>query len=142
MAERKDQRGERLRYDVEFDPQFQRHWIEARHLTGVQVDAAWRHGFDARDRFADRPFAEVRAWLRDSWRAMGEPAPWPEVEDIVRSGYERYRGVGFGASTDRGTEALSHFQRHTPGLSDLGGAPLGDSPQQGGPRGEPERPPS
>ncbi len=139
--ERNDPRGERLRYDVDFDPEFQRHWIEARHLTGTQVDAAWRHGFDARDRFADRPFDEVCAWLRDSWRAMGEPAPWLEVEDIVRSGYERYKGAGFGASTDPATEALGRFQQHTEGGSDLGGAPLGDSAQQGDTRGEPESPP-
>ncbi len=139
--ERNDSRDERLRYDVDFDPEFQRHWMEARHLTGVQVDTAWRHGFDARDRFADRPFDEVRAWLRESWRAMGEPAPWPEVEDIVRSGYERYRGVGFGDSTDPAAEALGHFQQHTQGGSDLGGATLGDRPQQGDTRGEPERPP-
>ncbi len=141
MPERNHRRDERLRYDVDFDPEFQRHWIEARHPTGPQVDAAWRHGFEARDRFADRSFDEVCAWLRESWRAMGEPAPWPEVEDIVRSGYERYKGAGFGATTDPGSEALSHFQQHTQGGSDVGGAPLGDSPQQGDTRGEPEQPP-
>ena len=141
MAERNDERNERLRYDVDFDPEFQRHWMEARHLSGTQVDAAWRHGFEARDRFADRSFDEVREWLRDSWQAMGEPAPWSEVEDIVRSGYERYKGAGFGASTDPATEALSRFQQHSSGGSDLGGGPLGDSPQQGDTRGQPESPP-
>jgi len=140
-VERNEQQGERLRYDVDFDPEFQRRWIEAQHLTGVQVDAAWRHGFDARDRFADRPFHEVRDWLRESWHARGEPAPWAEVEDIVRSGYERYRGAAFGASTDPATEALGRFQQHTAGGSDLGGGPPGDSAQQGDTRGEPERPP-
>ncbi len=142
MAEQNERRGERLRYDVDFDPEFQRQWMDARHLSGVQVDAAWRHGFEARDRFADRPFNEVRDWLHDSWHAMGEPAPWNDVEDIVRSGYERYKGAGFGSSTDPAHEATARFQRHSLGGSDLGGGPLGDSAQQGDTRGEPEAPPS
>lgn len=141
MAERNGGRDERLRYEPDFDPEFQRHWLEARQLSGTQVDAAWRHGFDARDRFADRPFGDVRDWLRDSWRAMGEPAPWAKVEDIVRSGYERYKGAGFGSSTDPANEALARFQKHTLGGSDVGGAPLGDRPQQGDTRGEAEAPP-
>ncbi len=141
MADRFDEREQRLRYDVDFDPDFQRHWMEARNLTGEQVDAAWRHGFSARDRFADRPFDEVRDWLQESWRGMGEPAPWREVEDIVKSGYERYKGAGFGASTDPANEALGRFQLHTVEGSDMGGKPLGDAAQQGDSRGEPQTPP-
>jgi len=141
MADRNDERRQRLRYDVDLDPEFQRHWMEARNLTGDQVDAAWRHGFDARDRFADRSFAEVREWLQESWRGMGEPAPWREVEDIVRSGYERHRGAGFGSSTDPAAEALGHFQQHTVEGSDMGGAPPGESAQQVDTRGEPRSPP-
>src|SRR5512135_434795 len=95
VADRNGGNEGRLRYEPDGDPEFQRRWTEARHLSGEQVDAAWRHGFDARDRFADRPFDEVRGWLQESWCAMGEPAPWSEIEDLVRSGYERYRGAGF-----------------------------------------------
>lgn len=140
MADGYQQRDQRLRYDVDFDPEFQKHWMEARNLTGEQVDAAWRHGFAARDRFADRSFDEVREWLQESWRGMGEPAPWREVEDIVRSGYERHRGAGFGASTDPASEALGRFQQHSIEGSDMGGASLGDSAQQGDTRAQPERP--
>ncbi len=143
MAEQRDDQQRRtVRYDTEAEPDFQRRWAEARHLSGAQVDAAWRHGFEARDRFADRPFAEVRAWLQESWRGMGEPAPWNEVEDIVRGGYERYKGAGFGSSTDPATEALGHFQQHSMGGSDMSGGPLGDSAQQGDSRGQAERPPT
>ncbi len=140
--ERQNEQRRELRYDEGADAEFQKRWAEARHLSGEQVDAAWRHGFEARDRFADRPFGEVRQWLQESWRGMGEPAPWVEIEDIVRSGYERYKGAGFGSSTDPATEALGRFQQHTSGGSDMGGAPLGDSAQQGDSRGQPEQPPT
>ncbi len=140
-AERDDGPERPLRYGMEIDREFQRRWAEARHLTGEQVDTAWRHGFDARDRFADRPFDEVRAWLQESWRGMGEPAPWGEVEDLVRSGYERYQGAGFGL-TDPATEAIGRFRRHTEGGSVTGGGTLGERPQQGDTRREPEAPPS
>ncbi len=143
MSAERDEGPERgLRYGMDSDPEFQRRWVAARHLTGEQVDAAWRHGFDARDRFADRPFHEVREWLQESWRGMGEPAAWAEVEDIVRSGYERYRGAGPGPSPEPGAEALGRFRRHTEGGSVLGGGTLGERPQQGDTRGEPEAPPS
>ena len=72
---------------------------------------------------------------------MGEPAPWADVEDIVRSGYERYRGARSGPSTDAGAEALGRFRQHTEGGSVLGGGTLGERPQQGDTRGEPEAPP-
>ncbi len=140
-AERDGERERGLRYGTETEAEFQQRWAEARHLSGEQVDAAWRHGFDARDRFADRPFDEVRAWLQESWRGMGEPAPWPDVEDIVRSGYERYQGAGFGPSTDPATEAVARFRRHTQGGSVMGGGTMGDRSQPGDTRGEPERPP-
>lgn len=130
-----------MRYDEGADPEFQKRWAEARQLTGEQVGAAWRHGFDARDRFADRSFDEVREWLQESWRGMGEPAPWSEVEDIIRSGYERYRGAGFGI-VDPATEALHRFQQHSIGGSDMTDGPLGDSAQQGDGRGQAERPPT
>jgi hypothetical protein len=143
MSAERDEGPERgLRYGMDTDPEFQRRWVEARHLTGAQVDAAWRHGFDARDRFADRPFHEVRAWLQESWRGMGEPAAWAEVEDIVRSGYERYRGAGFGPSTDPGTEALGRFGPRTEGGSVLGGGTLDERPQPGDTHGTPEASPS
>jgi hypothetical protein len=142
MADERAGERRELRYDEGTDADFQRRWAEARHLTGEQVELAWRHGFDARDRFADRPFDEVREWLQESWRGMGEPAPWGEVEDIIRSGYERYKGAGFGSSTDPATEALHHFQQHSLGGSDMTGGPLGDSAQQGDSRGQPERPPT
>lgn len=136
MAEPNRENEGRLRFESDVDPEFQRRWTEARHLSGEQVDAAWRHGFDARDRFADRPFDEVRGWLKESWCAMGEPTPWSEIEDLVRSGYDRYRGAGFGDSTDPATEALARFQQHTIGGSTMGGAPLGDGSQQGDTRGQ------
>lgn len=137
MSEESGGHDRPLRYDDGADPDFQRRWMEARRLTGEQVDTAWRHGFEARDRFADRPFDEVREWLHESWRAMGEPADWGEIEDIVRSGYERYKGAGFGPSTDPAPEALARFQQHNISGSTLGGAPLGDGAQQGDSRGQP-----
>lgn len=130
-----------LRYENEDeDPDFQREWLDARHLSWEQVERAWRHGFDARDRFADRPFDEVRDWLRESWRGLGAPAPWEKVEDIIRSGYDRYKGAGFGPSTDSAAEALEHFKQRTIGGSVLDGGVLGERSQQGDTRGEPESP--
>lgn len=79
----------RLRYE-DIEPGFQRRWREARHLSGEQVDRAFRHGFDARDRFADRPFREVADYLRESWSGMAPETAWSDVADIVRSGYERH----------------------------------------------------
>ena len=140
MADDRQQERRELRYDEGTDAEFQRRWAGARHLSGEQVEAAWRHGFEARDRFADRPFDEVRGWLQESWRGMGEPAPWNEVEDLIRSGYERYKGAGFGESTDPASEALRHFQQHSIEGSSMTGGPLGDSAQQGDSRGQRERP--
>lgn len=140
--DRQDEQGRELRYDEGTDVDFQRRWAESRHLSGEQVESAWRHGFEARERFADRPFDEVRDWLWESWRGMGEPAPWGDVEDIVRSGYERYKGAGFGETTDLASEALQRFQQRSVGGSAMTRGPLGDSPQQGDSRGQPERPPT
>lgn len=110
-----------LRYEDIRDPRYQQKWREARELTGEQVDAAFRHGFDARDRFAERPFPEIEHYLRESWQGLGPPAPWDEVVGIVRSGYERYKGAGFGPSTVEVDEALEHL----PDLETLGGTRIG-----------------
>lgn len=130
----------RLRFAGDLDPDFQRRWMEARHLSWEQVETAWRHGFDSRDRFADRPFDEVARYLRESWRGMGEPAPWTDVEDIVRSGYDRFKGAGLESTTELVDDAASHFVEHTEGGSDLGGGALGDVPQLGDARPEPGSP--
>jgi hypothetical protein len=140
-ADRNEAQPERrLRFDEDLDADFQREWREARELSWEQVEAAWRHGFDSRDRFADRPFEEVTDYLRESWRGMGEPAPWPKVEDIVRSGYERFKGAPFESTTELQDDARSHFVEHTQGGSDFGGGVLGDTPQLGDARPEPESP--
>lgn len=128
----------RLRFDEDLDADFQRQWVEARHLSWEQVETAWRHGFDSRDRFADRPFDEVSEYLQESWRGIGEPAPWDQVEDIVRSGYDRFKGAPFESTTELPDDAASHFVEHTQGGSDIGGGVLGDVPQLGDARPEPE----
>src|SRR5690606_29068912 len=78
MARESDPAGgrDRLRYGDAAEPDFQRRWIDARTLPGDEVERAFRHGFDARGRFADRPFGEVEAYLRESWRGMGAPSAW------------------------------------------------------------------
>jgi len=117
---------------------FQKHFREARNLDAAQFDAAFRHGFDARERFADRPFGEVERWLRESWDGIGSPAPWHDVRDIVRSGYERYKGAGLDQAADLAPEALDRLEQWTTGGSVMGGAVIGDRPQLGGatPTGE------
>lgn len=128
-GERMDDRSDRrLRYEEIEDPQFQRAWLEARQLDGEQVDAAFRHGFDARDRFAERPFQEVEDYLRESWNGMGPPAPWDEAVGLIRAGYELYKGAGFGRSAESVDEALEHFPtEETIGGSIVGGR-MGDRP--------------
>ncbi|HEX6938961.1 MAG TPA: hypothetical protein VF158_06075 [Longimicrobiales bacterium] len=136
--DRGEKREHRLRYEEIDDPQFQRKWMEARHLDGVQVEAAFRHGFDSRGRFADRPFHEIEHYLRESWEGMGPPAPWDEVVGIVRSGYERYKGAGFGRLTDEVDEALGHLpDLETIAGSRIGGV-MGDRPMLGAAEPVPE----
>ncbi|HLU25153.1 MAG TPA: hypothetical protein VKZ58_05560 [Longimicrobiales bacterium] len=113
------------------DPGFQKRWVDTPRLGAEQLDAAFRHGFDSRVRFADRPFHEVEHYLRESWEGMGRPEPWAEVCDVVRSGYERYKGAGFAPSTDLGPEALDRFTRFTAGGSAIGGGTLGERPLLG-----------
>lgn len=119
--DRDEGRERRLRYQDIDDPQFQRKWMEARDLDGEQVDAAFRHGFDSRGRFADRPFREIEHYLRESWEGMGPPAPWHEVVGIVRSGYEHYKAGGFGAEVEEVDEALRHF----PDIETIAGSRIG-----------------
>jgi hypothetical protein len=117
-----------LRYDDGQDPRFQERWLKARDLTGDQVERAFRHGFDARDRFAERPFREVEEYLRQSWEGMDPSAPWDQVSDIVRSGYERYLGgMGAGPAALPQSEALERFPHRTQGGSTLGGV-VGERP--------------
>ncbi len=126
-----DRGDRRLRYEDIPDPRFQQHWIEARDLTGDQVDAAFRHGFDARNRFAERPFREIESYLRESWEGIGAPAPWDDVVEIIRSGYERYKGANLGPPTEEVDEALEHFpDQETIGGSRIGGV-MGDRPLLG-----------
>lgn len=145
QGENKD-RGPRrpLRYEEIEDPQFQKKWREARQLSGDEVDLAFRHGFDSRDRFAGRTFEEVDDYLRESWNAMAPAVGWDQVSDIVRSGYERYQGAGFGPSTDEVDEALERFPHRTIGGSTIGGTmgertflggsePVSDYDGEGGP---------
>lgn len=133
-----------LRYDDLSDADFQGEWIRARKLEWGEVELAFRHGFDASGRFADRPFHEVADYLRESWEAMAPAAAWDRVDDIVRAGYERYKGAGFGASAERVPEARKHFPQRTSGGSATGGVmgertffggaqPVGDLGGEGGP---------
>lgn len=133
-----------LRFEGEIDPDFQREWIEARHLTGDQVERAFTHGLAARDRFAERPFREVERYLRESWEALGDPAPWDQVFDIVQSGYERARAAPLQVAADLPPEALDRFAERTLGGSSLGGRlaerfflgaaePVSDYEGEGGP---------
>lgn len=126
-----DRGGRRLPYEEIEDPRFQQRWLEARKLTWEQVETAFRHGLDSRDRFAERPFEEVEAYLRESWEGMGAPAPWDEVAGIIRSGYERYQPVGYGLAIDQQDEALAHFpDEETIGGTRIGGV-MGDRPMLG-----------
>lgn len=120
-----------LRFDDTDDPHFQQRWAEARHLTEEQVELAFRHGLDSRDRFADRPFHEVEQYLRQSWEGMGPAAAWDQVQDIIRSGYERYRAADLSVAAELGPDALHHFpDQRTQGGSVLGGS-MGERPQLG-----------
>lgn len=142
--ERERSSGRPLRFEGELDPDFQREWIEARRLTGDQVERAFSHGLEARDRFADRPFREVEEYLRESWTALGSPAPWDDVCDIVESGYERARAAPVEVIADLPPEALDRFADRTVGGSSLGGRisersflgaaePVSDYEGEGGP---------
>lgn len=111
------------------DPDIQRRFLEARDLEWAQVRAAFRHGFDSRDRFAERTFDEVSAELRESWNGMGPPAPWGDVSDLVRSGYDYAGGTGASAELSA-AEALTHFARRTIGGSTKGGT-IGDQSELG-----------
>lgn len=119
-----------LRFEQIRDPEFQKRWVEARHLSGGEVERAFLHGLNARDRFAERPFREVEGYLRESWEAMGEAAAWGEVSDIVASGYDRARAESFEEGTELENEALDRFAERTMGGSTLGG-PLGERPLLG-----------
>ncbi|HWV57103.1 MAG TPA: hypothetical protein VNZ57_06495 [Longimicrobiales bacterium] len=113
-----------------FEPGFQRRFIEARDLDASQVEAAVRHGLEAQPRFADRPFEEVEEYLRESWQGMGPPAPWDQVWDLVRGGYEWQRAAGVNRTIELGEDAARRFVQRTVGGSGKGGV-LGDSPAAG-----------
>jgi len=140
MGREKDPAGRRkpLRYEEVADPDFQRRWIARRELDGEQVDLAFHHGFDARERFADRPFAEVEAYLRESWDGMGTAVGWEDVRDIVRSGYEHYKGAGFDGSIDLGPEALDRFPIRNVSGSTLRSGTMDDRPFLGAAAPTPE----
>lgn len=116
-----------LRYDTIRDPEFEKKWRNARHLTGEEVELAFRHGLEAIDRFAERPFSEVEDYLRQSWDAMAPPVPWDQVSDIVQSGYERYKGSEFEPTVDEVSEALARFPHRTIGGTSIGGV-IGERP--------------
>jgi hypothetical protein len=133
-----------LRFEEVADREFQRRWQEARQLSGDQVDQAFAHGLAARERFAERPFREVEDYLRESWEALGSPAPWNEVYDIVESGYDRARAAPLEVAADLPPEALERFADRTTGGSTLGGQlgqrsflggsePVSDYEGEGGP---------
>lgn len=126
------------RFEDVADPDFQRRWITGRKLDGAQVDLAFHHGFDARERFADRPFREVEEYLRESWEGMGTAVAWDEVRDIVRSGYERYKAAGFDGSIDLGPEALDRFPIRNVSGSILRGGSMDDRPFLGAATPAPE----
>jgi hypothetical protein len=146
MSAGKRERGDEhtLRYEEVPDPEFQKRWQDARHLTGDQVDSAFAHGLAARERFSERPFREVEGYLRESWEAMGDIAPWDQVYDIVESGYDRARAAPFEVAADLPPEALDHFADRTTSGTTFGGrlgqrtflggsAPVSDYEGEGGP---------
>jgi hypothetical protein len=133
-----------LRFERAPDPEFQKRWQDTRQLSGEQVDRAFAHGLAARERFAERPFREVAEYLRESWEALGSPAPWDEVSDIVESGYDRARAAPFEVVADLPPEALDRFAERTTGGTSLGGRlghrtflgaaePVSDFEGEGGP---------
>lgn len=122
-AERDPHRERTIRYFENVDPDFQKRWMSARHLTGEQVDAAFRHGLFAGGRFAERTFDEISGYLEESWRGMKMDADWRDVSDIVRSGYDLAEGGApeDGPETESAAEALDHFPTRTSGGSATGG---------------------
>lgn len=140
MAGRDDDRPERgLRFDEDLDPDFQRQWLAARDLSWDQVESAFTHGLFGADRFADRPFDEVRDYLRESWEGMGAPAVWRDVEDIVRSGYDLGNAGApeAGPSTELTPEALERFPSRTAGGSAKAGT-MGEQTELGDAERAPE----
>jgi hypothetical protein len=133
-----------LRFEAASDPDFQKEWRESRHLSGEQVERAFAHGLAARERFAERPFREVEGYLRESWEALGSPAPWSKIYDIVESGYDRARAAPLEVAADLPPEALERFAERTSGGTTLGGhlgqrsflgaaEPVSDYEGEGGP---------
>lgn len=113
------------------DPEFQKKWLGARDLDRDQVDTAYRHGFDAAGRFAERTFDEVENHLRESWRGMAPSAEWDEVRDIVRAGYSHADGgVELGQSAELPPDALDRFGHRTTGGSAKGGT-MGEQTELG-----------
>ena len=133
-----------LRYEEIEDPEFQKKWREARHLSGEEVELAFRHGFDcARYDSPNALLGEVEGYLRQSWDAMAPPVDWDQVSDIVRSGYERYKGCGVRAVDQRAPRRCA-FPYRTIGGSSIGGTmgersflggvePVSDYNGEGGP---------
>lgn len=94
---------------------------------GEPVERGFRHGFEARDRFADRPFDEVEEYLRSSWESMQAGAEWDEVRSAVRSGYENYKGADLPSSAELPPEAELRFPEQNVNGSHVAGGnvPLG-----------------
>ena len=47
-----------------------------------------KFGQEARERYGDRPFAEVEPKLRQTWEQRGASAAWDTVRSAVQLGYE------------------------------------------------------
>jgi hypothetical protein len=107
--------------DAADDAEFQARFLHARQLDGEQLEQAVRHGLEAQTRFADQPFEEVEHYLEESWQALGPPAPWDQVRDLVQGGYEWQRAAGVDRSSELGDDALGRFGRRTEGGSAAGG---------------------
>ncbi len=52
-------------------------------------ERAYRYGQRARPHYAAYMFDEVERKLRAGWLIDGEMAPWPDVRDTVRRGFEQ-----------------------------------------------------
>ena len=58
-------------------------------ITAMVQERAYRYGQRARPHYTAYTFDEVERKLRAGWLLDGEMAPWPDMREIVRRGFER-----------------------------------------------------
>jgi len=67
---------------------------DPRTVAGMILERAYRYGQRARPHYAAYRFEEVERKLRAGWLIDGEMAPWPDVRDAVRRGFEQQPMTG------------------------------------------------